>query len=82
MEDIFRDRKKQKLARIWYTKRRGIKVTIETFRRKIVAGKYELTQHAKDEAATDNLDTEDEVALCRTIIANTVKDRLGSRRSG
>ena len=32
---------------------------IQVFRRKIVAGKYQLTQHAKDEAADDNLDISD-----------------------
>ncbi len=38
-------------------------MNIDVFRRKIVAGAYELTQHGKDEAANDDLDIEDVEAV-------------------
>jgi hypothetical protein len=37
----------------------GRHVNIEILRSKIAAGNYQLTQHAKDEAASDELDIDD-----------------------
>lgn len=54
---------------------------IEIFRRRIVAGRYELTQHAKDEAADDQLDVEDieHVVLTGRIAKTLTKDERGIR---
>lgn len=56
-------------------------VDIEVFRRKVVAGKYELTQHAKDESANDELDTEDieSILLTGKIARTLAKDPRGMR---
>ena len=56
-------------------------IDIEVFRRKIVTGKYELTQHAKDEAAEDELDTEDieNVVLFGKIARILTRDPRGKR---
>lgn len=54
---------------------------IQVLRRKIVSGKYELTQHAKDEAANDGLDTEDleSIVLTGRIARRLTKDKRGTR---
>ena len=54
---------------------------IEIFRRKIVSGRYELTQHAKDEAANDDIDTEDieTVILSGKVVRILTKDQRGKR---
>lgn len=54
---------------------------IEIFRRKIVSGHYELTQHAKDEAADDDLDVEDieSIVLTGRIAKTLTKDERGIR---
>lgn len=54
---------------------------IEIFRRKIASGHYELTQHAKDEAAADDLDTEDleSVVMTGRIAKTLTKDARGIR---
>jgi hypothetical protein len=54
---------------------------IEIFRRKIVLGQYELTQHAKDEAGDDDLDIEDieSVVMTGKIIKTLTKDERGIR---
>lgn len=54
---------------------------IETLRRKIVAARYEITQHAKDEAANDNLDTEDieSIILTGKIAETLTRDPRGTR---
>lgn len=54
---------------------------IEIFRRKVVAGSYEVTQHAKDEAANDELDIEDieSILLTGKIIGTLTKDLRGMR---
>jgi hypothetical protein len=56
-------------------------VDIEIFRRKVVAGAYEFTQHAKDEAANDDLDTEDieTVILTGKVARVLTKDPRGKR---
>ena len=56
-------------------------INIELFRRKIVTGKYELTQHAKDEAAEDELDVEDieNIVLFGKIARTLTKDPRGKR---
>lgn len=53
----------------------------EIFRRKVVAGTYEFTQHAKDEAANDNLDTEDisSVILSGKVLRTLTRDARGTR---
>lgn len=54
---------------------------IQILRRKIVAGKYEATQHVKDEAANDNLDAEDleSIILTGRIAKLLTKDPRGIR---
>lgn len=54
---------------------------IDNFRRKVVGGSYELTQHAKDEAANDNLDIEDieNIILTGKVIRSMTKDPRGVR---
>lgn len=54
---------------------------IEGLRRKIVSGKYEVTQHAKDEAAADDLDTEDleSIVLTGKIARTLTGDTRGPR---
>ena len=54
---------------------------IEIFRRKIVSGHYELTHHAKDEAADDGFDVEDVEAIVLTgkISKTMTKDERGPR---
>ena len=56
-------------------------INIEVFRRKVVVGKYELTQHAKDEASDDELDTEDieNVVLFGKIARILTQDPRGKR---
>ena len=56
-------------------------MNIEVFRRKVVSGQYELTQHAKDEAADDGLDIEDieSVILTGKISKTQTKDERGPR---
>ena len=54
---------------------------IETLRRKIVSSHYELTQHAKDEAADDGFDIEDveSIVLSGKISKTMTKDPRGTR---
>ena len=54
---------------------------IEVLRRKIVSGQFELTQHAKEEAASDDLDTEDieAVVLTGRVARTLTKDPRGRR---
>ena len=54
---------------------------IDVFRRKIVAGTYQLTQHAKDEAASDNLDMADieSIVLTGRIEVRLTHDPRGTR---
>jgi len=54
---------------------------IQVLRRKIVSGRYEVTQHAKDEAANDGLDTEDleSIVLTGKIARKLTKDKRGTR---
>ena len=54
---------------------------IEILRRKIVASHYELTQHAKDEAADDGFDIEDveSIVLSGKISKTMTKDDRGPR---
>ncbi len=54
---------------------------IEVLRRRIVSGNYELTHHAKGEAAADNLDTQDveSVILTGRITKTLTKDPRGNR---
>ena len=56
-------------------------MNIEILRRKIVSGHYELTQHAKDEAADDGFDVEDVEAIVLTgkITKTLTKDDRGRR---
>ena len=56
-------------------------LNIEIIRRKIIAGRYELTQHAKDEAASDSLDTEDieNIVMTGIVIKKLEHDPRGVR---
>ena len=56
-------------------------MNIEITRRKIVSGHYEITQHAKDEAANDGLDIRDleSIVLTGKIIRKLDKDPRGIR---
>jgi len=56
-------------------------MNIQILRQKIVSGNYELTQHAKDEAADDSLDTEDieSVILSGRITKTLTRDPRGIR---
>ncbi|MEK7746129.1 MAG: DUF4258 domain-containing protein [Elusimicrobiota bacterium] len=54
---------------------------IQVLRRKIVSANYELTHHAKEEAASDDLDTEDleSIILTGRIVKTMTKDARGPR---
>ena len=56
-------------------------INIEILRRKIVSGHYELTQHAKDEAADDGFDVEDveSIVLTGEITETLTDDDRGPR---
>lgn len=56
-------------------------MNIEILRRKIVSGQYELTQHAKDEAADDDFDTADveQIVLTGKIVKVLSRDKRGVR---
>jgi hypothetical protein len=54
---------------------------IQVLRRKIVSAQYEMTQHAKEEAAEDDLDVEDVECIILTgkITEMLTKDPRGAR---
>ncbi len=54
---------------------------IEILRRKIVSDQFELTQHAKDEAADDEFDLADveQIVLTGKIVRTLSKDKRGVR---
>ena len=56
-------------------------MNIEVIRRKLAAGQYELTQHAKDEAANDEMDTTDveSIVLTGRLEKTLTADPRGSR---
>ena len=56
-------------------------MNIEIFRRKIVAGYYQLTQHAKDEAADEEMDSSDieSIVLSGHLAQTLTLDPRGTR---
>jgi hypothetical protein len=58
-----------------------LRLNIEILRRKIAAGHYQLTQHAKDEAADEEIDIDDieSIVLGGNLVKTLTKDRRGPR---
>ena len=56
-------------------------MNIEVLRRKIAAGHYQLTQHAKDEAADENIELADveSIILTGRLAKTLTRDRRGPR---
>ena len=56
-------------------------MTIEILRRKVAAGHYQITQHAKDEAADEEMDTNDieSIVLSGRLAQTLTSDPRGAR---